>query len=410
VSETLKPLSPDARPRFQWMGAEPVQKILRALTVKDAGAVRFVGGCVRDSLLGHAPKDIDLATTLTPPQVAASLRAAGLSAAPTGIDHGTVTAIADHFPIEVTTLRADVSTDGRRATVAFTTDWSTDARRRDFTLNALYLTPDLRLYDPVGGAYDLAAGRVRFIGAAEDRIREDFLRILRFFRFSARFASGFDPPGLSACAALKSGVRNLSAERVGDEFSKILALPSADRAVAAMIETGVLAEIWPAHPALPALERLKRLDPDAPAPLALAALWGAAGEGVDARLRHSAADAQRRRRAAERSQSIDASLSDQAIRALVYRYGAESFLDALLVAEARSDADLGRIRTIASAFTPPRPPFSGRDALAGGVPEGPKIASVLAAAETRWIAEDFPPPPRAKAILAEEIARLNATG
>ncbi len=392
--------------RFQWIDAAPVRNIIRALTARDADAVRFVGGCVRDSLLGHAPKDIDLATVLTPPQVIESLRAAGLSAAPTGIDHGTVTAISDHFPVEVTTLRADVSTDGRRATVAFTTDWAADARRRDFTLNALYLTPDLRLFDPVGGEGDLVAGRVRFIGAAEDRIREDYLRILRFFRFSARFAADFDRQGLSACATLKPGVGNLSAERVGDEFSKILSLPTAARAVAAMAETGVLAEIWPAPASLPALERAKQLDPDAPAPLGLAALWGDMGEGVDARLRLSNADGLRRRRAVERAPSIHASLTDQAVRALVYRYGAAGFHDALLLAQARSAMDLSRIRTVAAAFTPPPSPFSGNDALAGGVPEGPKVASVLNAAEARWIAEDFPPPSRAKAILAEEIARL----
>lgn len=396
--------------RFQWIDAEPVRKILRALTVRDADAVRFVGGCVRDSLLGHAPKDLDIATTLTPPMVIEALHAAGLSAAPTGVDHGTVTAIADHFPIEVTTLRADVSTDGRRATVAFTTDWTTDARRRDFTLNALYLTPDLRLFDPVGGEGDLAAGRVRFIGSAEDRIREDYLRILRFFRFSARFAADFDQQGMSACAELKGGVGNLSAERVGDELSKILTLPSAARAVAAMVETGVLAEVWPASASVSVLERLKQLAPDAPPPLGLAALWGEKGDGVDARLRLSNADGLRRRRAVERAPSIDASLFDQAIRALVYRYGAAGFRDAVLLAQARSGEDLSRVRMIAAAFTPPPSPFSGHDALASGVPEGPMVASVLAAAEARWIAEDFPPPSRAKAILAEEIVRLTATG
>ncbi len=410
MSAPLSPLPANARKAFGWIEAAPVQQIVRALTVGDLTAVRFVGGCVRDGLLDHAPKDIDLATTLTPSQVIEALHAAGLGAAPTGLDHGTVTAIADHFPIEVTTLRADVSTDGRRATVAFTTDWETDARRRDFTMNALYLTPDFRLFDPVGGEEDLRASRVRFIGSPENRIREDYLRILRFYRFSARFAAGFDQQGLSACAALRGGVGALSAERVGDEFSKILELPTAARAVAAMMETRVLAEIWPAPAALSALERLKRSSPDAPAPLGLAALWGEESDGIDARLRLSNADGQRRRRAIDRAPSISARLTEQAIRALVYRYGAAGFGDAMLLAQAGAGEDLSRVRTIAAAFTPPAPPFSGRDALAAGVPEGPKVAAVLAAAEARWIAEDFPAPARGKAILAEEIARLTATG
>jgi poly(A) polymerase len=412
VSETLAPLPPDAQTRFQWMCDARVQKIVRALTAADANAVRFVGGCVRDSLLGHAPKDIDLATTLTPPQVIEALHAAGLRAAPTGLDHGTVTAIADHFPIEVTSLRADVTTDGRRATVAFTTDWATDARRRDFTINALYVTPDLMLYDPAGGAADLACARVRFIGAAEDRIREDYLRILRFFRFSARFAKAFDADGLAACAALKSGVKQLSAERVGDELTKIFALPSAARAIAAMSEATILAEIWPAPPSIETLARLKEFSPEAPAPLGLAALWGEKGEGVDARLRLSNADGQRRRRAVERAPAISAAMTDQSIRALIYRYSPDGFRDASLLARARA-ADtgaFGRHASLVETFTPPSSPFSGHDVIAGGVAEGPRVAAVLSAAEARWIGEDFPAPARAREILAEEIAGAISTG
>lgn len=408
----LTPLPPEAQARFQWMRAAPVQKILSALTVRGADGVRFVGGCVRDSLLGDAPKDIDLATTLTPPEVIDALRAAGLGAAPTGFDHGTVTAIADRFPVEVTSLRADVATDGRRATVAYTTDWTIDARRRDFTINALYLTPSLALFDPVGGAADLASRRVRFIGAPEDRIHEDYLRILRFFRFSARFAGAFDAEGLAACGALKSGVGRLSAERVGDEMMKILALPAAARAVEAMSHSGVLAEIWPAPASVETLARLKSIMPDAPGPLGLAALWGEQGEGVDARLRLSGDDSQRRRRAVERAPAIAAALTDQAIRALVYRFGTDGFLDALRLARARSTQpqDFSRREDLAETFTPPRLPFSGRDVLAAGIAEGPVVAAVLARAEARWIGEDFPPPARARAVLAEEIARAISTG
>lgn len=412
MSETLAPLPPAAQARFHWMRDPRVLKIVRALTAGDENAARFVGGCVRDSLLGHAPKDIDLATTLTPPQVIDALHKAGLGAAPTGLDHGTVTAIADHFPVEVTTLRADVSTDGRRATVAFTTDWATDARRRDFTINALYLTPSLALYDPAGGGGDLAGRRVRFIGAPEDRIREDYLRILRFFRFSARFADAFDSDGLAACGALRDGVRRLSAERVGDETMKILALPGAALAVEAMIASGVLGEVWPAPASVATLARAKSIAPDAPAPIGLAALWGEQGDGVDARLRLSNADGQRRRRAVSRAPAIKEAMTDQAIRAAIYRFGKEGFEDALLLARARA-ADLAafdRHASLASSFTPPPPPFSGHDVLAAGVPEGPGVAAALAAAEARWIEEDFPAPARARTILAEEIARSISTG
>lgn len=405
------PLPPEARNRFEWMRAAPVQKILSALTARGAGVARFVGGCVRDSLLGHAPKDIDLATTLPPLEVIDALHTAGLSAAPTGLDHGTVTAIADHFPIEVTTLRADVTTDGRRATVAFTTDWTIDARRRDFTINSLYLTPDLALFDPVGGARDLENRRVRFIGAPEDRIREDYLRILRFFRFSARFADAFDHRGLEACGASKGQIGKLSAERVGDETMKILALPGAARAIEAMIACGVLAEIWPAPASVETLARLKSFAPDAPAPVSLAALWGDQGEGVDARLRLSNADSQRRRRAVERAPSITLAMTDQAIRALIYRLGRDGFCDAVALTRARSREPQAFARHVALAhnFAPPALPFNGHDVIKGGVLEGPNVAAVLAAAETRWIGEDFPPPERAKAILEEEISRAIST-
>ncbi|HBS30694.1 MAG TPA: hypothetical protein DEA40_02980 [Parvularcula sp.] len=386
--------------------------MVRALTVLEANAVRFVGGCVRDSLLDRAPKDIDLATTLTPPQVIEALLAAGLGAAPTGIDHGTVTAIAEHFPIEVTTLRADVMTDGRRATVAFTKDWASDARRRDFTINALYVTPDLKIFDPVGGAADLARARVRFIGAAVDRIREDYLRILRFFRFSARYAKTIDADGLAACSALRSGIMRLSAERIGDELTKILALDSAARALSAMNEAAILAEIWPAAPEIGTLARLKEIAPAAPAPLGLAALWGERGEGIDARLRLSNADGRRRRRAVERAPAISETMPDQAIRALVYRFGADGFEDALLLARARAPGRgaFGGHATIAAKFTPPPLPFSGNDVIAGGVAEGPRVAAVLSAAEARWIDEDFPAPDRAREILSEEVARAISTG
>ncbi|MFZ5615808.1 MAG: CCA tRNA nucleotidyltransferase [Pseudomonadota bacterium] len=420
MTEKLTPIPPDLAPHFAWVREPAVVKVVGALTDREAGSVRFVGGCVRDSLLGETPKDIDIATTQTPDQVIAALKRAHLGAAPTGLDHGTVTAIADHKGIEVTTLRADVSTDGRRATVAFTRDWEIDARRRDFTVNALYLTPSLELFDPVGGMADLAARRVRFIGEAEDRIREDFLRILRFFRFSARYAQDFDAVGLKACSALKEGVNRLSAERVGDEMTKLLALPAPQGAVKAMAASGVLGQVWPEAPQIESLARLKAIDPSAAAPLALAALYGPKGDGLDARLRLSNAQGSQRRFAVENSRLIDFHTDEIAARALLYRLGAGAWRDACLVAEAdflaRTNAPSGRdpafqsLRALPERWTPPRLPFSGKDALRLGVPEGPPVASVIKAAEARWIDEDFPPRERAIEIFEEEAARAISTG
>lgn len=196
-------------PDFSWTEASPVRAVMGALNA--AGEARFVGGCVRDSLLGRPPAplaregvagttDIDVATVLTPNETVAALRAAGMAAHPTGVEHGTVTAVADGLPIEVTTLRADVATDGRHAEVAFTTDWDQDWRRRDFRINAMYRAVDGTIYDPACGQEDLATSRVRFIGDPDRRIAEDYLRILRFFRFSARYADAPDQDGLDACA------------------------------------------------------------------------------------------------------------------------------------------------------------------------------------------------------------------
>ena len=217
--------------------------VRRVLTALEAGGeeTRLVGGCVRDALLGRVGDDIDLATTLRPPSVIAAAEAAGLRALPTGIEHGTVTLLADAAAFEVTTLREDVETDGRHAVVRFGRDFALDAQRRDFTINALSLTPDGILCDTTGGVGDLRAGRVHFIGEAPTRIREDALRILRFFRFHARYGAGSpDPEGLSACIAARDAVDGLSRERIRAEFLKLLSAPGAAMAVATLSETGLL--------------------------------------------------------------------------------------------------------------------------------------------------------------------------
>lgn len=403
----LTPLTKEQRLRFAWLDAPAPREVIAALEQVEPSSARFVGGCVRDSLFGEAPKDFDIATTLTPEAVMDALRAAQLGAAPTGLEHGTVTAIAHHQGIEVTTLRADVSTDGRRATVAFTRDWAVDAGRRDFTINAIYLTPDGRLYDPAGGVADAKAARVRFIGDPAQRIREDFLRILRFFRFSARFSQIFDPEGLAACARLKDGIALLSAERVGAEMMAILALPRAVFALRAMQDSGVLAQVWDAPASIDALARLKEAAPDASPPVALAVVFGAAGTGIGSRLRLSNAEKAVRSNALAAASAIAPGQSDKQVRALIYRFGREVFLDGAATARAFGTIDAeehARLRRIAEAWEAPALPVSGRHVLAAGVPAGPAVARILSEIEEQWIAEDFPPPSRVAEILKERCA------
>lgn len=404
----LIPLDSGERARFGWRERPAVRAVVDALLVAAPEGVRFVGGCVRDSLIGEVPSDVDIATTLRPDEVASALAAVGLRSAPTGIEHGTITAIAEGVGVEVTTLRADISTDGRRAVVAFTTDWAVDAARRDFTINALYLTPDARLYDPVGGRADLAARRVRFIGDPAARINEDYLRILRFFRFTARFAEGLDAPGLAACHALADGMSGLSPERVGEELRRLLSLPKPAATVEAMAAAGVLARIHPPAPDIAALERLKSIAPDASPALALAALWRDAVSGLDQGLRLSNAEAARLRAAAANSIEIKARHGAAALRAFRYEAGRAGYEDAMLVAVAKgaSDASYREWREIAERQAPPSTfPFSGKDVLGLGLAPGPAVALILKAAERRWIDEDFPDAARAREILVEESRR-----
>ena len=415
-SESLIPLSPAQAAHFVWADEGAAQKVMAALEAAAPGASRFVGGCVRDSLFGQTPKDIDIATQLTPDAVTTAMHEAGLGAAPTGVEHGTITGIADHVGVEVTTLRADVSTDGRRATVAFTDDWATDAARRDFTMNALYLTPDKKLYDPVNGLPDAENSVVRFIGAAEMRIKEDYLRILRFFRFSARFAQDFDAAGLEACSALKGGMAGLSAERIGDEFTKILSLPAAANAVAAMERTGVLSMVWPRPADVSLLQALKERDAAAPPELALAALFGdrdrdSDNKTIDTALRLSKAFAERRKAAVKNAALIDADMSDKDARATLYRLGVESWSDAVALAQARArggDDTWRRLRKLPDSWRPPTFCIGGKDVLALGVPKGPQVADVLKRVEDRWIEEDFPDAARARALLVEAVEALQS--
>ncbi|MFC2953681.1 CCA tRNA nucleotidyltransferase [Marinicaulis aureus] len=400
--ESLRPLTRDERAGFSWLEAGHLNRVIAALEAAEPDSARYVGGCVRDSLLGFTPKDFDVATVLTPDAATAALKAAGLGVAPTGVDHGTVTAIADHKGVEVTTLRADVSTDGRRATVAFTRDWATDAGRRDFTVNAIYLTPDGRLYDPVGGVADAAKKCVRFIGDPQARIREDYLRILRFFRFSARFCERFDEAGLAACAALKDGIGQLSAERIGAELTGILSLPRAGFALAAMEHSGVLAQVWSETPDLAAAAQMKTIEPHAPAPLMLAALYGEAGQGIGSALRLSNAEKAVRSNALKNLDGVAPKMTDHKVCELIYRYGKDGLADAALLAAARgviSAEDHISVKDRIDRFVAPLLTVSGRDVVKANIEPGPAVSKILVETEQRWIEEGFPGEARQREIL-----------
>lgn len=375
-------------PAAAWREDPALHRTLEALTDARFGRPRAVGGAVRDTLAGIAVTDVDLATPLRPDEVVRRLQAAGLKAVPTGIAHGTVTAVADGKPFEVTTLRRDVATDGRRAKVAFADDWAEDAQRRDFTINAMYADPVTgELFDPVGGRADLAAGRVRFIGDAATRIAEDHLRIMRWFRFDARFGGGEGDPATEAViAAHARTLRALSRERVADELLRLLALPDPAPAVARMARLGVLAEIaGEAMPDGPArLERLVRaeaaaqVEPDVLRRLiALGPADAERAEGLAARLRLST----RQRKHIAATLSASDAMSG---RELAYRNGAGVARDAaLLRGDATAAAEL-------AAFEPPLFPLRGRDLIARGVPAGPEVARLLKQIEAAWIAKGFP--------------------
>jgi poly(A) polymerase len=382
-----------------WMARDDLAALVAALGHDKA---RYVGGAVRDTLLGQPVKDIDMATSLLPEEVMQRLWAAQIRHVPTGIEHGTVTAVLPGGPVEITTLRHDVSTDGRRATVAFATEWREDAARRDFTINALYADPVTgEIFDWFGGLADLAARHVRFIGDARQRIREDHLRILRYFRFQARFGSvPADPEAESACAELAPTLKGLSRERVGMEMMNLLGLPDPAPTVARMAELGVLAVILPeadpeALTALVAAEQAQGIAPDAIR--RLAALLPAQvplAEQVASRFRLSGA--QKKRLAAAAARSDEAGEP----RALAYRLGTESALDRVLIA----GADASPL----SDWQVPTFPLKGGQIVARGVGAGPEVARLLRRVEDRWVAEGFPDEARVSALLDAELAGQNS--
>jgi poly(A) polymerase len=385
-------------PAAEWTQRKGLAQLVTAL---GADHVRYVGGAVRDTLLGLEAKDIDCATTHLPDAVVALCREAGIRTVPTGIEHGTVTAVLPDGPVEVTTLRRDVATDGRRATVAFASEWRDDAARRDFTINALYAHPQtLEISDYFGGLDHLAARRVRFIGDPEQRIAEDHLRILRFFRFQARFGDTPDPDALAACAALANTLKGLSRERVAAELLALLALPDPAHTVELMQQVGVLAVILPEatrsqREALARLAEAERLSGTAPDPIRrLAALLpplAPTAEALAARLRLSKQQRSRLICAAERAPTDAA-----APRALAYAHGLECARDRLLLA--------GKSVAALAHWDVPRFPLTGRVVIARGVSAGPEVARLLRAAEDRWVAAGFPDEQAALRLLDDVMA------
>ena len=378
---------------------EGVPQLLAAL---GPGTSRFVGGAVRDTLLGLPVQDLDLATALSPYEVMRRCGAAGIRTVPTGIAHGTVTAVSAGQTVEITTLRSDVATDGRWAEVAFTDDWRADAERRDFTINALYFDPPSgELFDFFGGRNDLAAGKVRFIGDPLRRIAEDHLRILRFFRFHARFGgSELDPEGLAACVARANDLMALSRERIADELLKLLALPDPAATVAVMVGEDVLRPVLPeiAPAALPRLHGLIEAERQAAVPAhglrrlsALLPPEPLLAEKVAARLKLS--NKARKRLTIAADQDLDGSP-----RGLAYWIGPESAADRLLLAGHVEEA------AAVAGWLPPKLPIAGGALIKRGLAPGPAVARTLQAVERRWVAEGFPDGERLGAIVDEELA------
>ncbi len=384
--------------RESWMTAPKTRAVLDALGPE----ARFVGGAVRNALLKREVSDVDIATPLTPDEVTERLTAAGLGAVPTGFEHGTVTAISAGTPFEVTTLRRDVSTDGRRAVVAFTKDWKEDAQRRDFTMNALYATADGEVVDLVGGLADLQAGRVRFVGDATTRIREDYLRILRLFRFHAWYGKGdLDSEALRAAATEKAGLAQLSGERVQKELLRLLESDDPAPMLRTMAAAGILSELLPGALSIARLEHLAAIDAGAfftPDPvLRLAALLPhdvSVAQSVAKKLKFSNAHAARLEDIAGSKEKIVSYLSVKEVRKLLYRIGIAPFRDRVFIKWAEDPRESNAVNwrmLLEVASTWPRPifPLTGRDVMLAGVPEGPLVGRILSEVEDWWIDADF---------------------
>lgn len=392
--------------QFAWMRAPAVTALFDALP---NDSVRFVGGCVRNALLGVEVGDIDLATTLEPKAVVSALKSAGIRTVPTGIDHGTVTAVIDSTPYEITSLRRDVQTDGRRAVVAFTTDWAEDAQRRDLTMNALYADYVGQIFDPTGqGLEDVKARHFRFVGDADLRVREDYLRILRLFRFIAFYGNHptlgqakIDADALKACRDNAKGLKKLSAERVWSEIKKLLSAPDPRRAVRIMLTNDVLDTVLPEASnvdgldLIVALERREAIKPDpllrlmamsAREPLAMALLV--------TRMKVSNSEKSRLREWADDATALDPDADDRAKRIAIYTAGRQVVMDRARVRAAGADDPIRSSRwmslvDLAMGWSPPEFPLTGKDLIAAGVEPGEAMGRKLEALRALWVRSGF---------------------
>ena len=386
---------------YPWMRSKNVTKLFEAFP-KDS--LRFVGGCVRNSVLGVDVGDVDLATTLDPEAVTTLLKDSGIKYAPTGIDHGTVTAVLNGLPYEITSLRKDVETDGRRAVVSYTQDWAEDAQRRDLTMNALYADYEGTIYDPTGqGLDDIKALKFRFVGEADSRIKEDYLRILRFFRFLAYYggAAKVDASALKACRENKSGLKKLSAERVWTELKKTLSARDPSRALHIMLTNDILETILREASNVDGLMRLVKLEarenikPDpllrimsmsAREPLQMALLCK--------RLKMSKKETARLRQWSDSSVSLDPHAENKEQLKAIYLAGKQVVIDrSRLRAAGEDDAILSTrwmsLADLAMGWTPPEFPLTGKDLKAAGVEAGPKMGKILEALKALWVRSGF---------------------
>jgi poly(A) polymerase len=401
-----------------WLTSGPLPRLLGVLDGEGEEA-RVVGGAVRNALLGMSADEIDVATTAVPEEVVRRVQAAGFKAVPTGIEHGTVTVVVDGTPFEVTTLRQDVETYGRHAKVAFGRDWRADAERRDFTINAFSARADGTVYDYVDGLADLAARRVRFIGDPKQRIEEDYLRILRFFRFHAAYGTSEHPDsaGLAACIAGREGFDRLSRERVRMELMKLVVAPHAVPTLVAMTDAGLTLRVLGGVSYLASFEMMAKVEAaigagaDPVRRLGALGVWVAEdAERLWQKLRLANAEHERLSSMGEGWRRMAPSLSEQAARALLYRLGPLRFTDQALLAWARAsegahDEAWRALATLPLRWSAPAFPLKAADLMAHGVDKGPALGTAMRAAEEAWIAAGFPEDAEAQAKIADAAAK-----
>lgn len=381
-----------------WLQEPETVQVMQAL-----GHARFVGGAVRNALIGAAVVDIDIAVPVPPEKSLALLQAANIKVIPTGMDHGTVTAIVNNKVFEITSLRRDVATDGRHAVVAYTSEWDEDAARRDFTMNALYAGADGEIFDYTGGIADLIAGHVRFVGDPSARIAEDYLRILRLFRFHAWYGKGeMDADALRAAAAGKAGLAQLSGERIAKECFRLLECPNPAPVLRTMAASGILPELLPFAAQLSRLEKLVHIDADNFFPpdglLRLGALLPddeGAAKALAARLKLSGADLGRLEALSRASAELGSYVSVRDVRQRLYKIGVPAFKDSVRINWAAAAPGANAIAwrmllSVADSWKKPHFALTGRDVMEAGVPEGPRVGEILRGIEDWWIQQDFP--------------------